>query len=102
MGKLLMTRFGGEASRVVKPVGPNVKRLRPGQRIAALLVCTGTFQTVARTVENAAIAIPEIMSFQYATVFPIIYATVFYYLVEVARLRKGKSVLIYTAVGGVG
>ncbi|KXG50576.1 Acyl transferase/acyl hydrolase/lysophospholipase [Penicillium griseofulvum] len=102
MGEVPANRFGGEASGIVTRVGPNVKRLRPGQRIAALSVCTGTFQTVARTVENAAIAIPETMSLQHAAGFPIVYATVFYCLVEVARLKKGETILIHAAAGGVG
>ncbi|KAJ5184528.1 Acyl transferase/acyl hydrolase/lysophospholipase [Penicillium cf. griseofulvum] len=102
MGEVPANKFGGEASGIVTRVGPNVKRLRPGQRIAALSVCTGTFQTVARTVENAAIAIPETMSLQHAAGFPIVYATVFYCLVEVARLKKGESILIHAAAGGVG
>ncbi|OQE46634.1 hypothetical protein PENCOP_c001G00206 [Penicillium coprophilum] len=102
MGEVPTTKFGGEASGIVTRVGPNVKRLRPGQRIAAISVCTGTFQTVARTVENAAIAIPEAMSFQHAAGFPIVYATVFCCLVEIARLKKGESILIHAAAGGVG
>ncbi|KAJ5385627.1 Acyl transferase/acyl hydrolase/lysophospholipase [Penicillium concentricum] len=102
MGEVPTTKLGGEASGIVTPVGPNVKRLRPGQGIAVLSVCTGTFQTLARTVEKAAIAILETMSLQHVAGFPIVYPTVFHCLVQAAQLKKGESILIHAAAGGVG
>ena len=51
---------------------------------------------------NVVQRIPEDMSFETAASIPIVYATVFYGLVHVARLQKGESVLIHSAAGGVG
>lgn len=52
--------------------------------------------------EDATIVIPETMSLEHAAGFPIVYATAFHCLVEVAGLKKGESVLVHAAAGGVG
>lgn len=42
------------------------------------------------------------MSFEVAATIPVVYCTAFYSLVDLANLRKGESVLIHAAAGGVG
>ena len=46
--------------------------------------------------------IPEKMTFETAASIPIVYATVYYSFIHLANLRKGESVLIHSAAGGVG
>lgn len=52
--------------------------------------------------KHAVQRIPENMSFETAASIPIVYATVYYGLVHLARLEIGESVLIHSAAGGVG
>ena len=46
--------------------------------------------------------IPDGMSFETAASIPVVYATSYHALVNVARLQKGESILIHSAAGGVG
>ena len=50
----------------------------------------------------AAQHIPDTMSFEAAASIPVVYATVYYGLIHLARLQKGETVLIQSAAGGVG
>ncbi|KAI4269144.1 MAG: hypothetical protein L6R38_007574 [Xanthoria sp. 2 TBL-2021] len=63
----------------------------------------GTAYAGSVIVSNHAVQrIPEKMSFETAASIPIVYATVYYGLVHLARLEIGESVLIHSAAGGVG
>ncbi|KAJ5833984.1 Acyl transferase/acyl hydrolase/lysophospholipase [Penicillium robsamsonii] len=43
-----------------------------------------------------------LVSLQHGAGFPIVYAAVFHYLVEVTRLKEGELISIHAAAGGVG
>ena len=42
------------------------------------------------------------MSFETAASVPIVYATAYYALIQLGRLRRGESILIHSAAGGAG
>ena len=46
--------------------------------------------------------IPDDISFETAASIPIVYTTACYSLVHLARLKRGETVLIHSAAGGVG
>jgi zearalenone synthase (highly reducing iterative type I polyketide synthase) len=46
--------------------------------------------------------IPDSMSFEEAAAVPVVHTTAYYAFVSVAKLRRGQSVLIHAAAGGVG
>lgn len=99
-GQMSDTSLGFECSGVVSRVGSHVSHLHIGQRVAAWT--DGNFSNYARTHAGLVQPIPDNMSFATAASLPIVYTTAVYALKHVARIRKGESLLIHAAAGGVG
>nr|POE77902.1 reducing polyketide synthase fub1 [Quercus suber] len=91
--------IGVECAGTVTRVGDDCGPYRVGDRVAAI---TSSFQTYTQTHINRACLIPENVAFQDACASLIVYATAYYCLAEIARLRKGESILIHSAAGGTG
>ena len=100
MGQITEPALGVECSGVVSRVGPAVTKFKPGDRVMTWLL--GTFGSFIRTPEPMIQPIPEGMSFEVAASIPAVYVTVYHSLVDAARLRKGETILIHSAAGGVG
>lgn len=92
---------GTDAAGVVIAVGKDVKRFRPGDRVATGDF-TGAFAERIATNEWHATRIPDAMSFEVASVIRHAYGTAWYALVERSHLRPGETVFITGAAGGVG
>ncbi|MFB7666047.1 type I polyketide synthase [Kitasatospora sp. NPDC056138] len=93
-------QLGGEGAGVVLETGPGVSDLAPGDRVMGLL--TGAFgpQTV---VDRRMVArMPAGWSFTRAASVPIVFMTALYGLRDLGGLRRGQSVLVHSAAGGVG
>ena len=91
----------GEHSGVVTAVGTDLTNsFHVGDRICAW----GGEAYASTVVVNGLSAqiIPNDMSFETAASVPIVYTTAYYSLVHLARLKKGETVLIHSAAGGVG
>ena len=91
--------LGGEGAGIVVEVGAEVPaspgrrrhrdaplRLRPARRHRA----------------RSALAVPESWSFEQAASVPVVFATAFYGLCDLAGLKAGERVLIHAGAGGVG
>ena len=93
--------MSSEHSGVITEVGANLKeRFHAGDRI-----CAWGGNAYASSVVVSGLAahpIPEDMTFETAASIPIVYATVYYAMVHLAKLQRGESVLIHSAGGGVG
>lgn len=101
MGLLPMSTLGLEASGTVLAVGPTAaSHFAPGDRVAVFQ--DGCHATRVRCNFRRAIKIPDAMNFEEASSIPITHATAYHSLVNLARLRKGQSILIHAAAGGVG
>jgi len=90
---------GMEGSGIISAVGPNVTHLKIGDR-----VYTGGLVMRSHLILPAgaiAIKIPDQLSLQDCTNL-VTYQTVYHSLVEMARLKKGETVLIHSATGGIG
>ncbi|AGL16473.1 type I polyketide synthase [Actinoplanes sp. N902-109] len=92
--------MGGEAAGVVLEVGPGVTGLNPGDRVFGLV--TAAFGPIAITDHRTLGVIPADWSFATAASVPIVFATAYYGLVDLAALGAGESVLIHAGAGGVG
>ncbi|CAM1501901.1 Fc.00g038850.m01.CDS01 [Cosmosporella sp. VM-42] len=100
MGQLVDNFLGCECSGVVAEIGSEVTHLKVGDR-----VCTWTLGAYCNTIQNPAKLvqpIPDDMDFSVAASLPIVYCTAYYGLVDQARIKKGETVLIHAAAGGVG
>ena len=91
---------GGEAAGLVLQTAPDVHDLNPGDRVFGLV--NGGFGPTAIADRRTLARIPDSWSYATAASVPIVFATAYYGLVDLAGLRAGESVLIHAAAGGVG
>jgi NADPH2:quinone reductase len=92
---------GHELSGVVAAVGPGVTRVRPGQRVLAM-VRWGAYAERVAAPEDRVFAIPEAMPFDEAAAFGLVYQTAYCALVHRGALQAGEWLLVHGAAGGVG
>ncbi|KAF4976126.1 hypothetical protein FZEAL_7145 [Fusarium zealandicum] len=92
--------LGLEGGGIVRRVGPQVKHLQPGDRI--MFLADGSFASHVVTPERLCEKIPADLSFEDAATMPAVFATAVCSLFNIGGLRKGQSVLIHSAAGGVG
>lgn len=92
--------LGLEFGAVVAEVGPGVKGLKRGDRVMGMAKsCLQRYLTLPA---HAVSRIPDHIALEEASTIPSAYATAYYALDYIGRLRKGEKVLIHVATGGVG
>lgn len=92
---------GKDAAGVVRAVGSNVTRVRPGDRVVAQLEYGGYAELVSAH-EHACFKLPDSMSFADAAAMGLVYQTAYFALVERGGFKPGEKVLVTGAAGGVG
>lgn len=92
---------GSECAGVVREVGAGIDGLRPGDRVMAGLI-RGAFAERVAVPASRVVKLPDHVSFETAAAFPVVYGTSHMALVERARVRRGDTVLVTAAAGGVG
>ncbi|MEU5995886.1 type I polyketide synthase [Spirillospora sp. NPDC047418] len=92
--------MGGEGAGIVTEAGPGVTALRPGDRVAG--VFERSHGPVAVADARQVVPMPPGWTFARAASVPIVFATAYQCLVEIAELGPGERVLIHAATGGVG
>ncbi|RDA94924.1 hypothetical protein CP533_0174 [Ophiocordyceps camponoti-saundersi (nom. inval.)] len=92
--------LGAEAVGVVSRVGSAVKHVAVGDRV--WVVHQGLFTTRKVVPGVFVYQMPDGLAFEEAVTMPVVYATVIYTLMTLGHLQQGQSVLIHSAVGGVG
>ena len=92
--------LGHDCSGIVSEIGSSVTNVCVGDRVCAL--GRETFSTTLECSALNAIKIPDEMSFPDGASIPAVFCTAYYSLVTIAQLRRGESVLIHAAAGGVG
>ena len=93
--------IGYEVSGVVESVGPGVTTHRAGDRVVATTRFGGQSELVVAR-PTAVFALPDGWSFEQGAAFPVVYLTAHHMLVRVAAARRGETVLVHAAAGGVG
>ena len=92
---------GTDAAGVVSAVGKDVKRFKPGDRVA----CGGWFGAYAEQMavsEKSAILLPPEVDYVKGSAVRHCYGTAYYGLIVRAKLEPGETVFITGAAGGVG
>jgi acyl transferase domain-containing protein/NADPH:quinone reductase-like Zn-dependent oxidoreductase/SAM-dependent methyltransferase/NADP-dependent 3-hydroxy acid dehydrogenase YdfG/acyl carrier protein len=92
--------LGMECAGVVTAIGPGVVGLAPGDRVYAFAQASLASQTVAKATLVG--RLPDKMTFAEGATLPIVFVTVHYTLSYLARLKRGETILIHGAAGGVG
>ena len=99
LGQVPNSTFGLECAGVVTRVGQK-DAFVPGDKI--IMAATNSFATFARGKISGACKMPEQMSFVEAAAIPAQFGTAWEVVHEMARLRKGESILIHAGAGGTG
>ncbi|WP_240649380.1 type I polyketide synthase [Streptomyces sp. Z26] len=92
--------FGLEGAGVVTEIGADVADVAVGDRVLGMF--PGAFGPSAVADARTVVRIPEGWSFAQAASVPIVFLTAYYALVDLGGVRKGESVLVHAAAGGVG
>ncbi len=93
--------MGYEVSGVVESVGADVDESLLGKPVVAMTRFKGQAEMVAVGAHQI-FEKPDSLSFEQAAAVPVNYLTAYALLVAMGGLRKGESVLIHNAGGGVG
>lgn len=88
--------LGHEAAGVVRRVGSEVTRFRPGDRV--VVMAARAFSTLVTQKEALCEELPADMSFVDGASMPVIYVTALHSLINIARLEKGQVSIIPKAV----
>ncbi|ROW12025.1 hypothetical protein VPNG_05286 [Cytospora leucostoma] len=94
--------MGLECSGIITCLGSEAaaRGLSVGDRVFCLL--HETYRSRARVDWKLVIRMPSWLGFEDAASLPVMYATAYMGLVDVARLQRGQLVLIHEAAGGMG
>jgi NADPH:quinone reductase-like Zn-dependent oxidoreductase len=92
---------GYEASGTIDRVGPGVTALSEGDRVVAMPRFGGYTDVLAVSAEQV-IKMPEAMTFEDAAALPVVYLTAHHMMFFTGAMRRGMTVLIHSAAGGVG
>ncbi|KAL9110360.1 MAG: hypothetical protein Q9227_005091 [Pyrenula ochraceoflavens] len=100
MGQIEEKAIGLDCAGIVSRVGPQVKNLKVGDRVMTWAI--GAFRTYLRSPECMCVSVPQELDLITAASLPLVYSTAYYSMFDLARLKKGETVLIHGAAGGVG
>src|ERR1035438_1284776 len=91
---------GGEGAGEILETGPDVTGWQPGDRVMGLF--PAGVGPVAVTDQRLLARIPDGWTYTQAATVPVVFATAYYALHDLAGLQPGQRVLIHAAAGGVG
>ena len=91
---------GRDVAGTVQAVGANVASLRPGDEVMG--IAQGSFAELAIAKPDKLVAKPDGLTFEQAAAIPISGMTALQAIRDVARVRRGQTVLVIGAAGGVG
>jgi NADPH2:quinone reductase len=92
---------GSEGAGEVVALGPDVKTLRVGDRVASVTL-QGAYAEQAIVAEEAAVKVPEGLDLKQAAAVMLQGMTAHYLVYSTFPLKPGHSCLIHAAAGGVG
>lgn len=92
---------GLEASGVVEAIGSKVAGVRPGDRVA-YTGHLGSYSEYTAIAAARLIKLPKELSFEQGAAFPLQGMTAHYLIHEFRKPKKGDTVLVHAAAGGVG
>ncbi len=93
---------GSDAAGTIESVGPNVTKVKPGDRVYTATTITGAYAEYALARESQVYLLPEKVSFAQGAGLWVPYGTAFTALHHHAHARAGETLLVHGASGGVG
>jgi acyl transferase domain-containing protein/NADPH:quinone reductase-like Zn-dependent oxidoreductase/SAM-dependent methyltransferase/acyl carrier protein len=92
--------FGDEVGGEVVAVGEGVTHVSVGDNVFGLAVYGLATHTLARGAD--VLKMPKNLTFEEAATIPVVFMTAWYALKNIARIKKGETVLVHAGAGGVG
>lgn len=92
---------GFEVSGVVQNVGKNVSSHKVGDKVIGV-TRFGGYATHVSLNQDLVFKLPSQMSLEQGAAFPAVYLTAYHALFQNIVIRKGATILIHSAAGGVG
>lgn len=99
---LLPSGIGLEGAGVVDAVGPGVKGLKAGDRVAYGTGPLGAYAQVRNFPANRLVKLPKAISDETAAAMMLKGMTVRYLLRATYKVKRGETILLHAAAGGVG
>ena len=94
--------LGREAAGVVEAVGPRVNQIKVGDRVAYAFNASGAYSEARVLPAERLVRIPDGVDDRQAAALMLKGMTAQMLLRQVYRVRKGNTLLVHAAVGGVG
>ena len=93
--------LGSEACGIVESVGKDVTRFKPGDKV--MLFCKFcSYSTHIISNEEMIMPLPNDFRLEEGAAFPLVYVTAYMMMFDLGNFRKGETILIHGAGGGVG
>jgi NADPH:quinone reductase len=93
--------LGSEGAGIVEAIGEGVEEFKPGDRVAYTLH-PGSYAEASIVPANLLIPLPDDLSFEQGSAFTLQGLTAHYLIYEYRALKRGDTVLIHAAAGGMG
>jgi NADPH:quinone reductase-like Zn-dependent oxidoreductase/acyl carrier protein len=94
--------LGVDCAGTVVRVGDQVTDFRTGDRVMTGTATEGAWGSHATIDAALAAPLPDELTVEQGAALPAVYATVWYGLMDLSRLRAGERILIHSATGGTG
>jgi NADPH2:quinone reductase len=98
----LPSGLGGEGAGIVEEIGPNVADLQPGDRVAYASGPIGAYAEARLMPADWLVKVPAGVTDQQAAAMMLKGLTAQYLLHRTFRVKKGQTILVHAAAGGVG
>jgi NADPH:quinone reductase-like Zn-dependent oxidoreductase len=100
----VMARMGlyPDAPKLPAVVGYEVAGVTDDGRRVIALTAFGGYSDVVCVPESRVLPLPDKLSFAEGAAIPVVYLTAWHMLVELANVRRGQTVVVQAAAGGVG
>jgi NADPH:quinone reductase-like Zn-dependent oxidoreductase len=92
---------GFEVAGEVLDVGDDVRHVRPGDRVAAMMPSGGYSQQVVAPADRI-LPLPQAIDYETAAALPVNYLTAWFCMFDMGALQAGQTILIHHGAGGVG
>lgn len=93
---------GMEAAGVVESIGPDVRHLKPGQRVGYACPPVGAYASVRTMDARLVFPLPDFLDDRQAAAILLKGISAEFLLHRVHPVREGETVLVYAPAGGVG
>jgi NADPH:quinone reductase len=93
--------LGSAGAGIIEAIGEGVEELKPGDRVAYTLH-PGSYAEASIVPANLLIPLPDHLSFEQGAAFTLQGLTAHYLIYEYRVLKRGDTVLIHAAAGGMG